>query len=161
MKSTPSERSQRAQQKLDQRKARKLNKLKEELRQLANKRQDALPQNSLLQVRKLFSLTHGDDLGLIARKYCFDFMLAGLIDDEANVTDLGEAFLKLSEPKQVDFLRNEILKLPKMKTLQKTVASKHYTSTKELIQMMPERFFGDVAFKTQIVQATNVLSWMK
>jgi len=158
---TPSERNQRAQQKLDQRRANKLNKLREELRQLANKKQSALPQNTLLQVRKLFHLTNGEDLGLIARKYCFDFLLMGLIDAEADVTDSGEAFLKLSESRQIDFLRNEILKLPKMKVLQKTVVNEPNASTKELVEMLPECFFGNVAFKTQVVQATNVLSWLK
>ncbi|HAS44021.1 MAG TPA: hypothetical protein DCS93_26320 [Microscillaceae bacterium] len=156
-----SERSQRAQQKLDQRRINKLNKLKEELRQLASKRQEALPQNTLLQVRKLFNLTNGEDLGLIARKYCLDFMLAGLIDEKAEVTELGEVFLELSESKQIDFLQNEILKLPKMKTLRKVVTSKYYSSNKELIEMMPEHFFGDLALKTQIASMTNLLSWLR
>ncbi len=161
MKSTPSQRSQRAQDKLDQRRASKLNKLKVELRQLANQKQEALPQNSLPQVRKLFAITQGEDLTLIARKYCFDFLLSGLIDEEAMMTDLADDFFQLSETKQLVLLRTEILKLPKMEILRKVVASKRHIVIKDLVEMVPEHFFGDVAFKTRIVHATNVLSWLR
>ncbi|HAS40892.1 MAG TPA: hypothetical protein DCS93_10450 [Microscillaceae bacterium] len=161
MKSTPSERSQKTQIKLAQQRAGKLNKIKANLRLLSTQKQEALPQNYLNHVLKLFNFTNGEALTLIACKHCLDFMLAGLIDEDASVTDLGDYFLCLSESKQVQLLRKEIVKLPKMEALRDVLMKKYHISSKELVETMPKCFFGEVAFKTQVFHAIKVLSWLR
>ncbi|HAS43475.1 MAG TPA: hypothetical protein DCS93_23550 [Microscillaceae bacterium] len=158
---TPNERNQRSQKKLEQRRASKLNKLKAELRQLAPQKAHLLPQNTITQVSKIFSLTQGEDLGLIAQKYSFDFFLMGLIDEDALITDLGLEFLELNQSKQIKLLKTEAFKLPKMDILRREISKKKYKSNKELVEALPEDFFGNIAFQTRVVQLTNILSWIK
>jgi len=161
MTSTPSERGQKAQMKLDQWRSSKLCEIKESLQLLSTQKQEALPQNYLNHVLKLFNFTSGERLNLIACKHCLDFMLAGLIDKDASVTDLGYYFLYLNEPKQVQLLQKEILKLPKMEVLIDVLMKNYHIPPGELVETLPEYFFGKVAFKTQVFYAVKVLSWLR
>lgn len=160
MKSTITERSQQAKEKIAQKKQKKQARMIEALKKAFANKNHTLPHNNVKQTLKLFNLTF-PDLGTVGRKHHIDFMLMDLIDVEGQITDFGETIFSCNSSKQTKLIKEKAMELPKVQILQEFITQCPKASVEAIVEKMPEDFFGQGTLKTRLHQATTAVSWVK
>jgi len=77
------------------------------------------------------------------------------------LTDYGKDLVLKDELNQRQLLKDNILKLPKMKLIQDYMNKQDKPTSKDLISKFPLNFFDGEKESSKIIYATKAMTWLK
>ncbi len=90
-----------------------------------------------------------------------DLFLFKIINKKKELTELGKTLLAMEKENQKTFLVNKAVEFPKMQELQNQIKTNPKISAEKLIKNLPDGFFGGKTLKSQIVYASQAMTWIR
>lgn len=122
--------------------------------------EDLLPRTSLKEILGLIpSLVFGSEE--IEPKYYRDLMLVGIYDENYELTTFGNNLIFKSYENALLDVKKNVMRLPKMKTINEIYLKNNKLKSKELIEQLPDGFFAGDKLSTKSIYASKALTWIK
>lgn len=121
---------------------------------------EMIPRSSIKEIIEQIPLLASNP-SLINSKFNRDLMLLEIIDNHNELTDYGKDLVLKDELIQRQLLKNNILTLPKMKSIQDYMNKQAKTNSKDLIGQFPANFFDGEKESSKIIYATKAMTWLK
>lgn len=119
-----------------------------------------LPQNAVGDIIKFFNVFVSYPT-TVGKKFKVDFALIGIINEEGELTKLGERLTCLDDHEKVSIIKEKVIAFPKMLQLKTVIASLPRVTAQTLVEEMPLDFFSNGTHKTKIYLATKALTWLR
>ena len=123
--------------------------------------EDILPKSSLSEVLSSLPLLIIEPSS-ISRRFFREFLMAGVIDYNKELTDFGsDLLLTRNENERKELLRHKILGLPKMKKLKEIVENNPKAKIQDILSIAPDSFFDGKKQSSQVIYASKAVTWIK
>jgi hypothetical protein len=118
-----------------------------------------LPRNSKKEIFTFLDNFSSSDN--IPSKYRSDLFALEIIDENMQITELGENVLNFTEARRKETMKKKLLGFSKMKKINAIVKSNPKIKSKELINEMNASFFTGSKLSSKIIYASKILTWLK
>jgi hypothetical protein len=118
-----------------------------------------LPRSSVKELIAIIPLLN--DIAIINSKYNRDLLIFGIVDNEKKITKFGKELCSLESKLYYKLLKEKILDLPKIITLNSIIIKNPKIKAKEIIKALPENFFDGAKESSKIIYASKIMTWLK
>ena len=119
-----------------------------------------IPRSSLKEILEQIPLLSSNP-NLINSKFNRDILLLDLIDSDSELTDFGRQVIASNEQTQIQYLKEKILTLQKMKKLNDMFITNKNVKAKDIISQLPKDFFDGEKDSSKVIYATKAMTWIK
>ena len=119
-----------------------------------------LPKSSLKDILQTIPLLLIDKSSISSRYYR-DLLLLNIIDENRNLTSLGNEIIFKDESEWKPLLKEKCMNLPKMQVLKEVLEGNPKIKAKELIGMQNDDFFEGNKESSKIIYASKAMTWLK